>query len=101
MVFVPIFAVTPTNVVFLTPPYHQIYPMFEEKLVPDTPSVDLYTLTNEQRLMVRRLTSSLNSLLDSMNMKDDVYYMGTYSTLIAGILENSPICVSRRKVRDI
>ncbi|CAG9561771.1 unnamed protein product [Danaus chrysippus] len=97
VVFVPIFAVAPTNVVFLTPPYHQVYPMFDEKLVPDTPSVDLYTLTNEQRSMVRRLTSSLNSLLDSMNMKDDVYYMGTYSTLIAGILENSPICVSRRK----
>nr|XP_026499658.1 sec1 family domain-containing protein 2-like [Vanessa tameamea] len=97
VVFTPIFTISPTNVVFLTPPYHKVYPTYDGKLIPNTPSVDLYTITSEERSLVRRLASGLNSMLDSMNMKEDLYYMGTFSSLIAGVLENSPVCVSRRK----
>ncbi|KAM3965112.1 sec1 family domain-containing protein 2 [Aphomia sociella] len=97
VVHIPIFTISPTNVVFLTPPYHKVYPMYDGKLIPDTSSLDLYTLTSDQRSQVRRLASGLNSMLDSMNLKEDIFYMGTYSSLVAGILENSPVCLARRK----
>ncbi|RVE50891.1 hypothetical protein evm_004458 [Chilo suppressalis] len=97
VVHIPICTISPTNVVFLTPPYCKIYPKYDGMLIPDSASVDLYTLTREERSQVRRLASSLNSMMDSMNLKEDIFYMGTYSSLIAGILENSPVCVSRRK----
>ncbi|KAI5635219.1 sec1 family domain-containing protein 2 [Phthorimaea operculella] len=96
-VHVPIFAIAPTNVVFLTPPYHQVYPTFDGKLIPDTSSLDLYTLSSEERSQARRLASGLNSMMEFMNLKEDIYYMGAYSSLVAGVLENSPVCVGRRK----
>lgn len=100
MVYIPIFTIAPTNVVFLMPPYQKVYPKFDTKLVADAPSLDLYSLSGEERSLIRRLASGLNSMLDSMNMKEDIYYMGAYSSLIAGVLENSPVCVSRRKVNS-
>lgn len=93
----PIFTIAPTNVVFLTPPYQKVYPTYEGKLTTDASSVDLFTFSNEERLLIRRLASSINSMLDSMNLKDDVFSMGTYSSLLAGVLEYSPVCMSRRK----
>lgn len=101
VVYSPLFTVSPTNIIFLTPPYAKIYPKYDGNLIPDTPSIDLYTLSSEERSLVRRLASGLNSMLDSMNMKEDIYYMGAFSSLIAGVLENSPVCVSRRKVFKI
>ncbi|XP_045772551.1 sec1 family domain-containing protein 2-like [Maniola jurtina] len=97
VVYIPIFTIAPTNVVFLTPPYQKVYPKFDKKLTTDAPTLDLYTLSSEERSCIRRLASGLNSMLDSMNLKEDIYYMGAFSSLIAGVLENSPICVSRRK----
>ncbi|KAJ8731251.1 hypothetical protein PYW07_004415 [Mythimna separata] len=97
VVHIPIFTIALTNVVFVTPPYHDIYPLFFDKLIPDTPSIDLHTLSNEERSQARRLTSGLNNMLDSMNLKEDVFYIGTYGSLVAGILENSPICIARRR----
>ncbi|XP_072949393.1 sec1 family domain-containing protein 2-like [Epargyreus clarus] len=97
VVHIPIFTISPTNTVFLTPPYYNLYPTFNGKLIPDSASIDLYSLNAEERAQVRRLASGLNSLLESMNMKEDVYYMGAFSSLIAGVLENSPVCLSRRK----
>lgn len=84
--------------VFVTPPYHEIYPLFHDKLIPDTPSIDLHTLSSEERSQARRLASGLNNMLDSMNLKEDIFYIGTYGSLLAGILENSPVCISRRRV---
>lgn len=75
-----------------------MYPTYDGKLIPDSPSLDLYTLTGEERSQVRRLASGLNSMMDSMSFKEDVFYMGAYSSLLAGVLENSPVCTSRRKV---
>lgn len=98
VVHIPIFTIALTNVIFLTPPHHNVYPSYDGKLIPDTPSVDLSILTNSERSQVRRLASGINSMLHSMNLKDDVFYMGTYSSIVAGILENSPICINRRKV---
>lgn len=72
--------------------------MYDGKLIHDSASVDLYTLTSEERSQVRRLASCLNSMMDSMNLKEDIFYMGTYSSLVAGVLENSPVCIARRKV---
>lgn len=83
---------------FLTPPYTKVYPTYEGKLIPDSTSLDLYSLSSLERSHVRRLASGLNSLMDSMNLKEDVFYMGAYSSLVAGVLENSPVCLSRRKV---
>ncbi|XP_045448073.1 sec1 family domain-containing protein 2-like [Melitaea cinxia] len=97
VVYIPLFAISPTNVVFLTPPCREVYPRFDGKLTPDTPTLDLYALKSDERGLVRRLASGLNSMFDSMNMKEDIFYMGACSSLIAGILENSPVCVSRRK----
>lgn len=37
-------------------------------------------------------------MLDSMNLKEEVHYMGPYSSLVAGVLENSPVSLNRRKV---
>ncbi|XP_059052148.1 sec1 family domain-containing protein 2-like [Achroia grisella] len=96
-VHIPIFAISLTNVIFLTPPYQKIYPMYDSKLIPDTVPLDLFTLTSEQRSQVRRLASGLNAMFDSMNLKEDIFYMGTYSSLLAGVLENSPVCLARRK----
>ncbi|KAG6444474.1 sec1 family domain-containing protein 2 [Manduca sexta] len=98
VVHIPIFTISPTNVVFLTPPYAQMYPTYEGKLVPETLSVDLYTLSSNERSQVRRLASCLNSMMESLNLKEDVYFMGTYSSLVAGVLENSPVCLARRKI---
>ncbi|XP_026761722.2 sec1 family domain-containing protein 2-like [Galleria mellonella] len=97
VVHIPIFTISLTNVVFLTPPYQKVFPMYDDKLIPDTTSLDLYTLTSDQRSQVRRLASGLNAMLDSMNLKEDIFYMGTYSSLVAGVLENSPVCLARRK----
>ncbi|CAH0751571.1 unnamed protein product [Diatraea saccharalis] len=97
VVHIPICTISPTNVVFLTPPYHNVYPKYDGKLIPDSTSIDLYTLKREERSQVRRLASSLNSIMDSMNLKEDIFYVGPYSSLVAGVLENSPVCISRRK----
>lgn len=97
VVHIPIFTISPTNVVFLTPPFHAMFPLYDGRLTPETTSVDLYTLKSEERSQIRRLASCLNSMFESMNLKEDVYYMGTYSSLLAGVLENSPVCLSRRK----
>lgn len=97
VVHIPIFTIALTNVVFVTPPYHDTYPLFHDKLIPDTPSIDLHTLSNEERSQARRLASGLNNMLDSMNLKEDIYYIGTYGSLLAGILENSPVSVARRR----
>ncbi|XP_045536535.1 sec1 family domain-containing protein 2 [Papilio machaon] len=94
---VPIFTICPTNAVFLTPPYQKIYPLFNGNLTPESNSIDLYTLSSEERSRVRRLASGLNSMFESMNLKEDVFYMGVYSSLVAGVLENSPVCLARRK----
>lgn len=88
----------PTSTIFLTPPYANVYPLYDGYIMPDSPSIDLYSLNNDERLHARRLASSLNSMLESMRMKEDLFFMGAYSSIIAGILENSPICTSRRKV---
>lgn len=101
VVYIPLFSISPTNVIFLTPPCREVYPRFDGKLTPDTPTLDLYALKSDERGLVRRLASGLNSMFDSMNMKEDIFYMGACSSLIAGILENSPVCVSRRKVCNI
>ncbi|CAK1551211.1 unnamed protein product [Leptosia nina] len=97
VVHIPIFTISPTNVIFITPPYHNINLKFNNKLLPETTSIDLYSLTNDERSMLRRLAGSLNSMFDSMNYKEDVYYMGHYSSLLGGVLENSPVCTARRK----
>lgn len=75
-----------------------MYPTFNGKLIPESNSIDLYTLSSQERSEVRRLASSLSSMFDSMNFKEDIFYMGAYSSLIAGVLENSPVCLARRKV---
>ncbi|KPI95637.1 Sec1 family domain-containing protein 2 [Papilio xuthus] len=97
VIHVPIFTICPTNAVFLTPPYQKIYPSFNGNLIPESNSIDLYTLNSEERSQVRRLASGLNSMFESMNLKEDVFYMGVYSSLVAGVLENSPVCLARRK----
>lgn len=101
IVHIPIFTITPTNVLFLTPPYTKVYPTYDGKLIPDSASLDLFTLTSQERSQVRRLASGLNGLMDSMNLKEDVFYMGAYGSLVAGVLENSPVCLARRKVINI
>ncbi|XP_013194849.2 sec1 family domain-containing protein 2 [Amyelois transitella] len=97
VVHIPIFTISPTNVVFLTPPYHKLFPLYDGKLIPDSTSLDLYSLSSSERSHVRRLASGLNSMFDSMNFKEDIYYMGAFSSLVAGVLENSPVCLARRK----
>ncbi|XP_063825674.1 sec1 family domain-containing protein 2-like [Ostrinia nubilalis] len=97
VVHIPISTICPTSVVFLTPPHHKVYPTYSGKLIPDSASIDLYGLTSEERSQVRRLASCLNSMMDSMSLKEDIFYMGTYSSLVAGVLENSPVCIARRK----
>ncbi|XP_061716299.1 sec1 family domain-containing protein 2-like [Cydia pomonella] len=97
VVHLPLFTISPTNVVFLTPPYHKVYPAYDGKLTTESTAIDLYTLSKEERAQVRRLASGLNSIMESMNLKEDVYYMGTFGSLIAGVLENSPVCLARRK----
>uniref|UniRef100_A0A2A4J3N2 Sec1 family domain-containing protein 2 n=1 Tax=Heliothis virescens TaxID=7102 RepID=A0A2A4J3N2_HELVI len=97
VVHIPIFTIALTNVVFVTPPYHQVYPLFDGKLEAGSQSIDLHSLSNQERSHARRLASGLNNMMDSMNLKEDIYYMGSYSSLIAGILENSPVCLARRK----
>lgn len=97
VVHIPIFTIAPTNVVFLTPPFGNIYPTFEGKLIADTISIDLYSLSSVERSHVRRLASGINSMMDSMNLKEDIFFIGMYSSLVAGVLENSPVCLARRK----
>ncbi|XP_052741463.1 sec1 family domain-containing protein 2 [Bicyclus anynana] len=98
VVYIPIFTISPTNNVFLMPPYQYVYPKFDKKLITSAPTLDLYTLNSDERSEVRRLASALNSMMQSMNMREDIYHIGPFSSLIAGILENSPVYVSRRKM---
>ncbi|XP_048478289.1 sec1 family domain-containing protein 2 isoform X2 [Plutella xylostella] len=98
VIHVPISTISLTSNVFVMPPYSPVYPLYEGKLIPTTPSVDLYTLSESERSQVRRLVSSLNSMLEGMNLKEEVYYMGTHSSILAGVLENSPVCLARRKL---
>ncbi|XP_041979051.1 sec1 family domain-containing protein 2-like [Aricia agestis] len=97
VIHVPLFTISPTNVIFLTPPYHKLYPVFDGKLTSETAPTDLYSLSTEERSSVRRLASCLNSMLAMMNLKEDIYYMGQFSGLVAGVLENSPVSINRRK----
>ncbi|XP_038209861.1 sec1 family domain-containing protein 2-like [Zerene cesonia] len=96
-VYIPIFSIAPTNVIFLTPPYHSMCPKYDGKLLPESSSIDLYSLQNEERSMLRRLAGGLNSMFDSLNYKEDIFYIGQYSSLLAGVLENSPVSVARKK----
>ncbi|KOB69594.1 Sec1 family domain-containing protein 2 [Operophtera brumata] len=73
------------------------YPANDSQLLRE-PVADLQALHVDERSRVRRLACALNSMLDSMNLKEDVYFMGSYSSLVAGVLENSPIYINRRKV---
>lgn len=77
-----------------------MYPKCRGKINPETNPMDLYTLLANERNDARRLAGALNNMLDSMNLKEDIYYMGSYSTILAGILENSPVCLARRKVNN-
>lgn len=97
IVHIPIFTISPTNVIFLTPPHSTIFPSYDGKLIPSSPAFDLYTLENEEREQMRRLASSLNSMFQSMNLKEDVFFIGTYSSILAGILDNNPVSLERRK----
>ncbi|XP_068633189.1 sec1 family domain-containing protein 2-like [Battus philenor] len=97
VVHIPLFTVSPTSIIFLTPPFQNLYPSFEGNLIPESSSIDLYTLGSEERSLVRRLASGLNSLFESMNYKEDIFYIGAYSSLVAGVLENSPVYLNRRK----
>ncbi|CAH2215956.1 jg2667, partial [Pararge aegeria aegeria] len=97
VVYIPIFTIAPTNVVFLTPPYQKVYPKFDKKLTTNMPTLDLYTLSSDERSQMRRLASALNTMFESMNLKEDIFYMGPFSLLLAGVLENSPVYISRRK----
>lgn len=97
VVHIPIFTISLTNVVFVTPPYQNVYPKFSGTVYTEGRQPELHHLQDEERNAARRLASGLNSMLDSMNLKEDIYYMGVYSTILAGILENSPVCLARRK----
>lgn len=95
---IPISTISLSSVLFLTPQHSQVYPFYNGKLIPDSLSDGLYSLACGERAQVRRLASTLNSVFEEMNMKEDIYYMGTFSSIVAGVLENSPVCVARRKV---
>ncbi|XP_050684636.1 sec1 family domain-containing protein 2-like [Leptidea sinapis] len=97
VIYIPLFSITPTNVLFLTPPYHNMYPKYEGRLKPDSNSVDLYSLSHNERSAIRRLAGGLNSLFESLSYKEEIFYMGQLSSLLAGVLENSPVCIARKK----
>ncbi|VVC97546.1 unnamed protein product [Leptidea sinapis] len=97
VIYIPLFSITPTNVLFLTPPYHNMYPKYEGRLTPDSNSVDLYSLSHNERSAIRRLAGGLNSLFESLSYREEIFYMGQFSSLLAGVLENSPVCIARKK----
>ncbi|KAH9627875.1 hypothetical protein HF086_015319 [Spodoptera exigua] len=97
VVHIPIFTISLTNVVFVTPPFRDLQTFFLGELKSDNTIVDINNLSKQERNEARRFAASLNNMLDSMNLKEDVYYIGAYSAIIGGILEHYPISIQRRK----
>lgn len=93
---------TVTNGIFTTPAYSQLFPKFGSGLYSESAAnVDLHTLPLDDKNEVRRLASSLNSLLEYMNLKEDVFFMGSFSSIVAGVLEHLPAAALRRKVGQL
>uniref|UniRef100_A0A2H1V2I0 SFRICE_015326 n=1 Tax=Spodoptera frugiperda TaxID=7108 RepID=A0A2H1V2I0_SPOFR len=97
VIHIPIFTISLTNVVFVTPPFRNLQTFFLGELKSDNATVDINNLSKQERNEARRFAASLNNMLDSMNLKEDVYYIGSYSAIIGGILEHYPISIQRRK----
>lgn len=100
VIHIPIFTISLTNVVFVTPPFRNLQTFFLGELKSDNATVDINNLSKQERNEARRFAASLNNMLDSMNLKEDVYYIGSYSAIIGGILEHYPISIQRRKVHN-
>lgn len=100
IVYAPIFGIPVTNNIFVTPVFNKLYPKFGENLLPaQTSNLDLHSLMTEDKNEVRRLASCIDSLLEFIGAKEDIFYMGPFSSILAGVLEHLP-SGARRKVTN-
>lgn len=99
VVFCPIFCISITDGLFTTPCFTKIFPKFGSNLlVEQTADLDLHSLPPDDKNEVRRLAFSINCLFDYFNIKDDIFFMGPFSSILAGVLEHLPAANARRKV---
>ncbi|XP_066993468.2 sec1 family domain-containing protein 2 isoform X1 [Anabrus simplex] len=111
---IPLFLVSVTEHLFLTPPFRDLFPLLDADLprvqqlharltkndnfmVDLLSSLEVSVLPLELQVTLRHLACSLHSLFSALDVREDIFTMGTTSSLIAGILDTLPMAVNRRK----
>ncbi|XP_066993469.2 sec1 family domain-containing protein 2 isoform X2 [Anabrus simplex] len=114
---IPLFLVSVTEHLFLTPPFRDLFPLLDADLprvqqlharltkndnfmVDLLSSLEVSVLPLELQVTLRHLACSLHSLFSALDVREDIFTMGTTSSLIAGILDTLPMAVNRRKVLE-
>ncbi|XP_077286035.1 sec1 family domain-containing protein 2-like [Arctopsyche grandis] len=97
IVHTPLFGVSITNNIFITPVFSKLYPKFGHGLFPtQTSMLDLHSLLLDDKNEVRRLASSIDSFLEYLGVKEDIFYLGPFSSVLAGVLEHLPSGTRRK-----
>ncbi|KAJ9582040.1 hypothetical protein L9F63_003623 [Diploptera punctata] len=115
VIYSPLFIQPLTEMIFLTPPFRDMFP-FSEAHIPkilqlqqlqhkavhmqthgSLSSIEFATLPLEVQLTIHQLVSCLHSLFVSLEMQEDIYTLGHLSALVAGQLEALPDASNRRK----
>ena len=110
--YIPIFLVSMTEKMFITPSYNKMFPLLEpdnvraaaiwRTLHPGHPSPacqpgEWPSLPHELQTNVRELVSSLHSLLSTLGAKEEIWSMGRMSRNIGDQLESRTPARNRRK----
>lgn len=115
VIYSPLFILPLTEMIFLTPPFRDIFP-FTEVHIPkivelqhlqhkvthmqthdNLSSLELTSLPLEVQITVHQLVSCLHSLFVTLEMQEDIYSLGHLSGLVASQLEALPDASNRRK----
>ncbi|XP_074848865.1 sec1 family domain-containing protein 2 isoform X2 [Carettochelys insculpta] len=95
---------------FVTPAFASLFPMTlqdlgrinssrpEKKKFSSLNDLDFSSLPFELQLQIRMLVSSMNSLFESLNVREEFFAVGTLSKIIAGDLANYSQAKNRRKM---
>ncbi|XP_076315450.1 sec1 family domain-containing protein 2-like [Tachypleus tridentatus] len=113
VIHIPIFAATVCDSLFLTPGFSKLFPLLgnigtkqshqttvkhgEDKDGGTLMDNSVSGLSFEYQLNLKGLVDCLNSLLELLHLKEDIFTLGMLSRLIGTDLEHSPLAKQRRK----
>ncbi|KAK7868499.1 hypothetical protein R5R35_001907 [Gryllus longicercus] len=111
--YFPLFLVSVTDTLFLTPPFRTLFPLMDCDLpniqkhykqlkgtsehISSLPGIEIRHLPLELQVTILHLASCLHSFLGYLDVREDIFILGHTSGLIANVLENLPSTANRRK----